>query len=127
MVSITNKYERYQVCIFFDDYVVCAKKRGYLSFQLVRGKKKASVPKETHEEREKLLGVVVHQKLHGVQSEQHLARAVARRHVEEELEGLRHNLIIVRPVLQIIPDLVKIKNKIKTTKDRRGESYQVTV
>lgn len=59
----------------------------------------------THKEREKFLCVVVHEKFDRVQTEQHLARAVARRHVKEQLKGLRHHLVITRPVLQVVPDL----------------------
>ena len=54
--------------------------------------------------------MVVHEELDRIQTQQHLARAVARGHVEEELQGFRHHLVVVRPVLQVVPDLDKKKN-----------------
>lgn len=70
--------------------------------------------------------MVVHEKFHRVQAEQHLARAVARGHVQEELQGLRHHLVVIRPVLEVVPNLDK-KNKNKKqgrkkSKDGSGKS-----
>lgn len=65
----------------------------------------------SHQEGEEFLCVVVHEKLHRVQAEQHLARAVARGHVEEELQGLRHHLVVIRPILEVVPNLSREKQK----------------
>lgn len=75
------------------------------SLQYTYTEEKTRKKSRTHKEREELLGMVPHQKLHRIQPEQHLAGAVPRRHIQEELEGLGHHLVVVRPILEVVPDL----------------------
>lgn len=53
--------------------------------------------------------MVAHEELDRVQPQEHLARAVAAGHVEEQLQSLRHHVVVIWPVLEVVSDLTKQK------------------